>query len=60
MGHVKNKMFPGLLKSKLAQQLRAVIALPENLGLVPSTYIKWLTNACNFSSMGSNAFFQSP
>lgn len=36
---------------------RALAALVENLGSVPSMHIKWLTAACNASSRVSSALF---
>lgn len=35
---------------KIAQELRACIALPEDLDLILSTHIRWLTTACSSRS----------
>lgn len=40
-----------------AQWLRTCTALPEDLNLAPSTYIKWLTTFSNPSYKGSSATF---
>jgi hypothetical protein len=35
---------------EMAGQLTVLIDLAEALSLIPSTYCKWLTITCNFSS----------
>ena len=37
---------------ELAQQLRVLTALPENLSLVPSIHVELPTTTCHFSSTG--------
>jgi hypothetical protein len=37
---------------KLAEPLRLLAALLEDLSLVPNTHVKWLTETCNFNSEG--------
>jgi hypothetical protein len=39
---------------EMAQQLRVLAALTEDLGLLPSTY---MASVCNFTSRGSYALF---
>ena len=43
---------------EMAQWLRVLAALAEDLSLVPSTHIKQ-TTPCNYSSGGSSALFRS-
>jgi hypothetical protein len=31
----------------MAQQLRTLAALAEDLGSIPSTHIRWITNMCD-------------
>lgn len=42
----------------MAQRLKVLVALPENLRLVLGTYIMWLTTAYNSSSIRSDTHFQ--
>lgn len=41
---------------EMAQQPRARSALPEKLGLVPSTHVRRLTTTCNYNSMRIQQF----
>lgn len=43
----------------MAQQVRVLPALPEELNSVPCTHIGWLTTACISSSRTSDALFWS-
>lgn len=44
----------------MIQRLRALAFPSENLSLIPSTHVKWLTiTTSNFRSKGSDALFQS-
>ena len=43
--------------SEIAQRLQALTALAEDLGLVPSIHIKWLTASYTSSSRGFNTPF---
>lgn len=52
----KNKNTAG----EMSLQLRASIALQENLNSVPSTYSGWLTTDCMFNCKGSSILFWSP
>lgn len=41
----------------MAQQLRELLVLAEDLSSDPSTYTEWLTTSCNFSSRRYNTLF---
>lgn len=45
---------------EISQRLRALAALPDRQGSVPSTHIGQLTTACNSRSRGSITLLQSP
>jgi len=42
----------------MAQRLKVLVALPENLRLVLGTYIMWLTTAYNSNSIRSDTHFR--
>jgi hypothetical protein len=42
---------------EMAQQVRALVAFPEDQCLITSTYIGYLTTSSNSSSGGSDALF---
>lgn len=38
----------------MAPQLGALVAFPEDLSLVPSIHVRWLTTVCNSGFRGSD------